>query len=159
MRRALARLPVDRVADVAAILSLGVALVLVALVAVPMYRIASNPELAAGTVTGKYMTEGGSESPDSFTVRYLFTTSSGREYSGSVGVDQRSYERASPGDTLEVQYAADDPASNRAAKAGFQSIHGEFAALVVTMLGFFAYCGPRRWFLRWRGKPDPALQW
>jgi cytochrome c oxidase assembly protein Cox11 len=159
MRTALARLPKDRVADVAAILSLAIGLFLVALVAVPMYRIASNPELTTGTVTDKYMIDGGSEGPDSFTVRYSFKTSSGREYSGSVGVDQRNYERASPGNTLEVQYAADDPSNNRAARAGVVSVHVEAAAVVVMMLFFFGYLGPWRWFLRWRGKPDPALRW
>jgi uncharacterized protein DUF3592 len=153
-----ARVPRDRVADVGAILSLALGLYLVAIIAVPLYRISSNPERAIGTVTRKDMTEG-REGSASFTVFYSFKASSGREYTGSVDVDERTYEGASVGNTLEVQYAADEPSSNRAARASIQAIHLEVAGFVALLFVFFAYFGPWRWLLRWRGKPDPILRW
>lgn len=148
-----------RAADIFALICLFAAIGTVALVAVPLYRIAANPATATGVVSEKRFDEGNSEGgPETYAFKYTFQVA-GRAYGGSVSVDKRAYDEASVGDAVPIQYAVDDPGMNRASYAGVQLWHFEGLLYAVLLFGLFLYLGPWRWLKVWRGEADSALQW
>ena len=119
-------------------------------------QISAKPETAVGVITEKTFHDGGSEDPDTYSVRYSFKDSSGQEFRGGDTVGKRLYDKVRVGDGIEIQYAAGDPSNNRV-PGEFDPILLEVAALAVLGLGASWYLGPRRWLSTLRGEPDPAL--
>ena len=115
---------------------------------------------AIGTVVEKDLIEGDNETPDSYSLRYAFTTQSGAEQQRWARVDPQTYDRAELGDNVAVQYAADDPGNSRL--AGNNSVDRWYAAVMVGVTGtaLFGAFGIRRWMaVVVRGERDPALEW
>lgn len=123
-------------------------------------RISANPVAVIGTVVEKDLIEGDEETPDSYKLRYAFTTESGAEYRRWATVDPQTYDRAELGVTVAVQYAADDPGNSRL--AGNNGIDRWYAAVMVGVTGtaLFGALGVWRWLaVVVRGERDPALEW
>ena len=118
-------------------------------------QISAKPETAVAVITEKRFHEGGSEDPDTYSVRYSFRDASGREVRGGDTVGKRLYEKVQVGDGIEIQYAADDPSNNRV-PGEFDPILLEGVAFAVMGLIFFWYLGPRRWLRTMRGEPEPG---
>lgn len=142
--------------DALAVVHLALA-VTVAVMVVQTYRIMANPETAVGVVETKELTRGNSENPDLFYLRYSFQAASGGTYRGTANVTQKIYDRASVGDPVTVQYAADDPGNSRVISETGNPRDFEFGLFGLAGLGVFVYLGPRRWLALRRGEPDPAL--
>lgn len=118
-------------------------------------QISAKPERAIAMITEKQFHEGGSETPDSYSLRYRFRAASGEEFRSGAGVGKRLYDSVQVGDGIEIQYAADDPTNNR--------VPGEFNPVILEVLGLavmglylFGYLGPRRWLRTLRGEPEPG---
>jgi hypothetical protein len=143
--------------DAVAVLLLVASVSFLALLIVPMARIAANPARAAGVVYAKKTIESDGESVPSYILRYSFRASAGLEYRGSAEVGVKVYDRTSIGDPMEIEYAADDPSANRMiGDPGFAASQLKGELMIVFFVGLFVYLGPRRWLHTWRGEPDPG---
>jgi Protein of unknown function (DUF3592) len=145
-------------ADGIAVLGLAGALFAVALV-VRDVRLSTSAQTTVGTVTEKHLIEGGSEDPDTYSLRYSFVSAAGGEFRGSDSVEFSTYSKAKIGNRMNIEYAADDPENNRiAGNSGMARWWAPFAVLV-TGGAWFVVFGISRWLAVGRGEPDPALEW
>ncbi len=119
-------------------------------------RLSTDGQTTTGVVQNKQTIDGGGETSPSYSLRYSFEDLSGREHTGSAGVEYSIYERFSVGDPLPIQYLADQPGTSRIVGVFNPGI---LEAVAVTALGliYFFFLGPHRWLRELRGKPDPVL--
>jgi hypothetical protein len=120
-------------------------------------RLTANPDTAIGVVDSKRVKSGGDD-PDTLELRYSFEATSGHRYGGAASVSQKIYDRTAVGDSVTVQYAADDPGNNRVISETGDPDVGRFVVYGIAGLGVFLYIGPRRWLALRRGEPDPAFE-
>jgi hypothetical protein len=119
-------------------------------------RLLRDGQITRGVVLSKETIDGGGETSTELFVRYSFQDASDRQRTGSMSVEDRLYQRVSPGDPLPIQYLTDDPGRSR--------IAGEFSpavllgvALAALGLCYFFILGPQRWLRELRGGRDPVL--
>ena len=141
--------------DAVAIVHLALAVIVVGMV-VQTCRIMASPERAFGVVESKQRIDGG-EDPDTYQLRYLFAATAGGQHRGTASVSPKIYDRTSVGDSVTVQYAADDPDNNRLISETGDPEVLKFAFYGIYGLGMFVKFGLRRWLALRHGGPDPAL--
>ena len=149
------RTPKQWLADVTAVLSL-ILTIFVGSFFVPAARIWTNGATATGVVDEKIFTEGKGENLDRYLLGYTFTTASGGAYRGRAWVTGTLYKKVAVGGGVVIEYAADDPANNRA-RDDFDPLAFEFVGMIGLGVGVFWYVGPRRWLITSRGEPDPIF--
>ncbi len=93
-------------------------------------------------VEKKSLVDTGGEGPVFPDIGYRFTAASGGTFSGHSYVSQGLFDKLAVGDSVEIQYAADDPSTSHIPG---ESGEWTFYTFGISVIGgiFFWYLGPR----------------
>ena len=144
------------IVDAAAIFTLLLFAIPVWLILAQQDHLSSNGITTTGIVQNKTFARGGNDNSPDWFISYAFKDATGREHVGSSRVDATFFNRVSPGETLTIEYLADQPGTSRIARAANPGI-GEALALGGVGVAFFYFLGPQRWLRQLSGGRDPVL--
>ena len=105
------------IVDAAAIFTLLLFAIPVWLILAQQDHLSSNGITTTGIVQNKTFARGGNDNSPDWFISYAFKDATGHEHVGSSRVDASFFNRVSPGETLTIEYLADQPGTSRIARA------------------------------------------